>query len=121
MRPVREVGPDGGVAVGQEVGGAQPAVVLVDAQESRLDFEQPDHVDDRVHRREGRALGQVDVEVGDLAFGHPDHPHGAQPDVAGGGGRVVALVAGEPERHRHHRDDAGRPERRRGRRPGRSR
>ncbi len=37
---VGDVGPDVGVTVGQEVGGAQPAVVLVDAQEPRLDFEQ---------------------------------------------------------------------------------
>ena len=37
---VGDVRPDVGVTVGKEVGGAQPAVVLVDAQEPRLDFEQ---------------------------------------------------------------------------------
>ena len=42
MRPVRDVGPDGGVPVGQEVGGAQPAVVLVDAQQARLDLSRTD-------------------------------------------------------------------------------
>ena len=121
VRAVGDVGPHGGVAVGQEVGGAQPAVVLVDAQEPRLYFEQPDHVDDGVHRREGRPLGQMDVEVGDLPLRHADHPHGAQPDVAGRGGRVVPLVAGQPERHGHHRDDAGRARARRRPRPARSR
>ena len=39
-------------ALGQQVGGAQPAVVLVDAQEPRLDLEEADHVDDGVDRRQ---------------------------------------------------------------------
>ena len=46
---VGDVGPHVGVALGQHVGGAQPAVVLVDAQEARLDLEAG-----RPRRRPGR-------------------------------------------------------------------
>ena len=111
---VGDVGPDVGVTVGKEVGGAQPAVVLVDAQEPRLDFEQAHHVDHGVDRGEAGAFGQVDVEVRDLALGDPDHAHGAQADVAGRGRGVVPLVTRQPERHRHDGDDARRTQGRRG-------
>ena len=105
MGAVGDVGSDAGVAVGQDIGGAQPAVVLVDAQEAGLNLEQAHDVDDGVDGDDGGTLREGDVEVGDLPLGHPDHPHRPQADVAEGRTRVVALVALEPERHRDDGED----------------
>ena len=106
MGPVHHGGHDGGVAVSQDVGRSQPAVVLVDAQQAGLHLEETHHVDHRVDRGQRHALGEAGVEVRDLTLGHADHPHGPQSDVAGRCGRVVALVAGKRQRHGHHRKDA---------------
>ena len=49
-------------------------------------------------------------KVGPLTVSDADHAHGAQTDVAGRRGRVVAFVAGQAERHGDDGDDASRSE-----------
>ena len=48
VRAGGHVGQEVGSTLGQHVGGPQPAVVLVDAQQPRLHLEEPHHVDDGV-------------------------------------------------------------------------
>ena len=54
--------------------------------------------------------GKATPEVGQLAFGHADHAHGAQPDVADGRRRIVPIVARDGDRDRHDGEDARRTE-----------
>ena len=68
-----DVGQDAGVALGQHVGGPQPPVVPVDAQQPGLHLEEADHVDHRVDRGQRGALGQAHGEVRQLPLGHADH------------------------------------------------
>ncbi|HKH88497.1 MAG TPA: hypothetical protein VKA05_06720, partial [Acidimicrobiales bacterium] len=110
MGAVGHVGPDARVTLGQDVGGAQPAVVLVDPQEAGLHLEQTHHVDDGVDGGQDRTLGQGDVEVRDLPLGDADHAHGPEADVAEGYTRIVTFVSGQPQRHRDNGEDAPRPQ-----------
>ena len=101
------------VALGQKVRGAQPPVVTVDPEQSGLHLEEPDHVDHGVDRDQRGTVGKRYTEVGPLAIGDTDHPHGTQSDGAGRRGGVVAFVACQAERQRGDGDDAPRPESRR--------